>query len=117
MSFPYELSKLILPVEVLHNFELVKIQDTDSRIDIYLDEYSNPPKSASYSYQSKGFSSPTIIQDFPLRSKAVYLHIRKRKWLEKETGKIISNSYDLAHYGTHLSQEFALFLKGTHRRK
>ncbi|MDR2009405.1 MAG: transposase family protein [Bacteroidales bacterium] len=117
MNFSYELLKLVLPIEVLHNFEVVDIHDTSSSIDIRLDEHSNPPRSDSYSYQSKGFTSPTTIQDFPLRGKSVYLHVRKRKWFEKETGKEISNSYDLTHYGTHLSQGFALFFKGTHRRK
>ena len=56
-----------------------------------------------------------IIQDFPLRGRAVFLHVRKRKWQERETGHIVTNSYDLTHQGTHLTYEFASFLKEAHR--
>ena len=34
-------------------------------------------------YVSKGFYKRTIIQDFPIRGKAVYLGIRRRRWRNK----------------------------------
>jgi transposase len=52
-----------------------------------------------------------MIQDFPIRGHAVYLHIRRRKWLEKETGRIVMTIIDLSHEGTGLTEEFASFLK------
>ena len=76
-----ELLDLILPRDVLACFEVVKVCTTSARIDIYLDEKNIPP--AEYSGQgvlSKGFTVPTSIQDFPLRGRAVYLHVRRRKW-------------------------------------
>ena len=41
-------------------------------------------------YESKGFVESKLIQDFPLRGKAVYLRIKKRRWRHKHTGSIIS---------------------------
>lgn len=33
------------------------------------------------------------------------------QWQERETGHIVTNSYDLTHQGTHFTYEFASFLK------
>ncbi|MEG1498782.1 MAG: hypothetical protein RR393_05095 [Bacteroidales bacterium] len=59
---------------------------------------------AGYKYISKGFTKESTVQDFPIRGKALYLHLRKRKWLEQETGNIISSSYDLSTSGARLSK-------------
>ncbi len=79
-----------------------------------LDERHIPPKTTGY--ESKGFTEQSVIQDFPLRGKPVYLHIRRRKWLEKDTGKVITNSYDVTHLGAQITAEFAAFLKDIYRK-
>ena len=107
-----ELLDLILPRDVLACFEVVKVCTTSARIDIYLDEKNIPP--AEYSGQgvlSKGFAVPTSIQDFPLRGRAVYLHVRRRKW-QLPSGNVVSNKFSLAADGTRYSREFVSFLKG-----
>ncbi|MCX8490315.1 MAG: hypothetical protein ORN54_04535 [Cyclobacteriaceae bacterium] len=43
----------------------------------------------SLDYESKRFIESKSIQDFPLRGKAVYLRIRKRRWRHKRTREII----------------------------
>lgn len=80
---------------------------------MYLDEKSLPPKEGLYN--SKGFTEQAIIHDFPLRGKPVYLHIRRRKWLNIKTGEIVTSNYDLSHLGTQITREFADFLKGIYR--
>ena len=50
------------------------------------------------------------MQDFPVRGKAVYL-VRRRKWFEKETGKIVTSIIEFTHDSTPLTHEFAVFLK------
>jgi hypothetical protein len=40
-------------------------------------------------YESKGFLESKLIQDFPLRGRAVYLRIKKRRWRHKTTGKCL----------------------------
>jgi transposase len=113
MPLDYDLASLILPLEILPYFEVIRVIKHEQRIDLYLDERNNPPKQP-YTYLSKGFTDERIIQDFPLRGRAVFLHVRKRKWQERETGHIVTNSYELAHQGTHLTYEFASFLKATY---
>lgn len=108
------LGALILPKEVFNHFELVEIADSAKQVDLFLDERSNPPQTTGFS--SKGFTEQAVIQDFPIRGKAVYLHIRRRKWLDHQTNKIVTSSYDLAHLGTQITQEFSDFLKGFHRK-
>ena len=51
------------------------------------------------------------IQDFPLRGKYVYLHIKRRRWTNKTTGEIIKRDWQLVAKGTSMTQEFAAFLK------
>ena len=105
--------KLLLPGAIYDYFELVHTEVSDVDVHLFLDEVYNPPKAVGC--ESKGFTEQSIIQDFPLRGKPVYLHIRRRKWLDKTTGKILTNSYDLTHLGTQITAEFAAFLKGIYR--
>ena len=109
------LSSLILPEIVFDYFNCVHYEIQSTQIDLFLEEKANRPTSTSNHYSSKGFRDEVIIQDFPLRGKHVFLHIKRRKWLEEETGKIISSSFNLSHIGTQISSEFAAFLKGVHR--
>jgi hypothetical protein len=109
-----DLSSLILPEEVFNHFSLISINESVSQVDLYLDELSIAP-SGKYTYISKGFTPSVSIQDYPLRGRAVYLHIRRRKWLEKESSRIITREFDITHEGTHLSKEFAAFLKEVDR--
>ena len=68
---------------------------------------------ASSSVISHGFGDYRTIRDFPIRGRSTYLHVRKRKWLDKETGEIFSYDWELSEYDeTHLNAEFVSFLKG-----
>ena len=99
---------------MIDNFEVVKFDKTSTRFDIYLDEKKvmmREDKRNSHVI-SHGFNEYRTIQDFPIRGRATYLHVRKRKWLDKETGEIFSYSYDdLTAEGSKLSPEFVSFLK------
>ena len=106
-----ELLDLILPGDVLAFFEVVKESTTSARIDIYLDEKNIPPHEyGGQGVLSKGFTGTTRIQDFPLRGRSVYLHVRRRKW-QLPSGEVVSNKFSLSADGTRYSKEFASFLK------
>jgi len=108
-----DLIKAILPVEVFEYFEIIKVDIDDKIIDIHLDELNLPPiQYQTEKLTSKGFTDSTIIQDFPLRNKAVYLHVRRRKWQIESSGKIISKTWDLTEKGSRYTKDFATFLKG-----
>ncbi|WP_278702758.1 ISAon1 family transposase N-terminal region protein [Butyricimonas virosa] len=107
-----ELLDLILPGDILAFFEVVKVTTTSDQIDIYLDEKNIPPReSGGQGVLSKGFTGTTRIQDFPLRGRSVYLHVRRREW-QLPSGEVVSNKFSLSSDGTRYSKEFASFLKG-----
>lgn len=106
--------RLFLPSFVVSHFEVVDFLDSATGIDIYLDEKCQLPSDLlSRPIISYGFTGRTVIQDFPVRGKAVYLHIRRRKWLCKDDNSIYTRPYHLSHEGTELTEEFVAFLKAT----
>lgn len=62
-------------------------------------------------YESKGFMQSKLIQDFPLRGKAVFLRVKKRRWRHKDTGNIIKRDYSFISEGSKFTQELSDFLK------
>ena len=104
------LLRAILP----DNLDVANFEKTDSRFDIYLDEKKVMMREdkKKRSVISHGFGDYHVIQDFPIRGRATYLHVRKRKWLDKETGEIFSYDWDLSEFDeTRLNAEFVAFLK------
>ena len=74
-----------------------------------------PPTKAEAKLVSKGFHQAITMQDFPVRDKACYLIIRRRKWLDEVTGHIVNNKWNLAAKGTRITKELAAFLKEANR--
>ena len=108
-----ELAEFILPKKVFDFFEVIDLQNQGKEIHIYLDELNIPPeKFKREKLTSKGFHSETIVQDFPIRNKATYLHIRRRRWIIESSGEIVSRDWNSVAKGTHLTKDFATFLKG-----
>lgn len=108
-----QLAKFLLPEGLLDFFNLEEVYKTNEGFHIHLEEKNIVPK--EYSNQkllSKGFLPEIKIQDFPLRGKAVFLHIKRRRWLLEATGDIVSRDWKLISSGTRITQEFADFLKG-----
>ena len=66
-------------------------------------------------YESKGFTQSKLIQDFPLRGKAVYLRIKTRRWRSKITDSIIKRDFSFIADGSKFTQELSDFLKDTGR--
>ncbi len=56
-----------------------------------------------------------LIQDFPLRGKAVYLRIKKRRWRHKVTKEIIKRDFSFVADGSKFTQELSDFLKDAGR--
>lgn len=105
--------KLILPNEIFDYFEVIGVKESEDQIDMSLDEKDIVPQGyKKEELESKGFHQSVLIQDFPLRRRKVFLHVRRRKWLVKSSGKIISRNWNLIAKGTHFTKEFAIFLKG-----
>ena len=111
-----ELLKLILPEFLVENFNLTSFKNSEENLHLYFEEKTKPPKEfTSAELVSKGFQDEITIQDFPLRGKFVYLHIKRRRWTNKTTGEIVKRDWNLVAKGTRMTQEFAAFLKEINR--
>ena len=110
----WEWMRVIFPDVLADYFEIVDIQESDNSIDIFMDEREFMER-ADYkkgTVRSYGFTEAKVIQDFPIRGKASYLHVRRRRWMDHATGEIFTYSYDdLTAEGSKLSPEFVDFLK------
>ena len=113
---PFHTSGVLLVDKPLEwtSFDVVNFEKTDSRFDIWLDEKKVLMREDKVraSVISHGFGDYHTIRDFPIRGRSTYLHVRKRKWLDKDTGEIFSYDWELSEYDeTHLNAEFVSFLK------
>lgn len=98
--------------------ELGEVSSMKMFYKIYLEEHNELRGVADISqYESKGFTEATL-QDFPIRGKAVYLVIRRRRWRNKNNPKeIVRNDYSYVAEGARFTRELSDFLKGTGRYK
>lgn len=110
------LIELILPQGLLNYFEVTNCVKSEDCYRFYLSEKNKTPKEYHKDKLiSKGFYDEVTVQDFPIRGKAVYLQIKRRKWLNETTGQIVCRDWDLVAKGTRMTEEFAAFLKGVIR--
>lgn len=107
-----EILKLILPEYLVENFKITKVEELNSRLDIFFEENNDFGKqSPDRQLISKGFYPIATIEDFPLRGKSVKLHIQRRRWTDKTTGEIVTRDWNIIAKGTRMTQEFSEFLK------
>lgn len=109
----YELLKLVLPPELFTYFDIVQLLTNEKSIDVHLEEkHQYPDGYADHKLISKGFSSSVTVQDFPIRERAVYLHVKRRRWQVPATGEYVSRDWAAVAKGTRYTEGFASFLKG-----
>jgi hypothetical protein len=110
------LLKLILPAPIAEYFELTshrqEKEEKGDTLHLYLQEINLIPiEYSSDKLISKGFFDEVTIQDFPIRGQKVLLHIKRRRWLNETTGKVVFRNWDVIAQGTRITKEFAAFLK------
>ena len=104
------------PQVVLDFFEVKTYSLETSGYVFYLEEKNIIPEGYDRSkLESKGFYDGGEIVDFPLRGKGCLYKIRRRKWLVKKEGTIITRDWNIVARGTRTTNEFANFLKGLNR--
>jgi hypothetical protein len=107
-----ELLKLFLPELLVEHFEITQTKTVSETLHLYFEEKSKPPvEHSSKMLVSKGFHEEITVQDFPLRGKHVFLHIKRRRWTDKDTNGIVQRDWNLVAKGSRLTEEFAVFLK------
>jgi hypothetical protein len=106
------LLELLLPDYILAYFDLKEVR---KEVDVYhldLEEINRSPQDSNAGkLLSKGFFPSITVQDFPIRGHNVFLHIKRRRWLDQQSGKVIFRDWTLVATGTRITSEFAAFLK------
>lgn len=107
--FPEELTKHF---KISHYEILCSIETKEEYWLIDFEEVNELPEGySSDHYESKGFMESKLIQDFPLRGRAVYLRIKKRRWRHKITGHVIKRDFTFIAEGSKFTRELSDFLK------
>ena len=86
-----DLIQLLLPEGLFEYFEVIKVEKVDNSYNIHITELNLIPKEfEGQKLESKGYFEEETVRDFPLRGKACFLKIKRRKWLNHDTGKIVA---------------------------
>lgn len=106
----------MLPKFLVNHFDLVKNTKKGEVMHLYFEEGNSIPKEETNRILiGHGFHKELTIQDFPLRGNTVYLHIKRRRWLDKTSKEIVQRNWNLVAQGTRMTTEFAAFLKEINR--
>ena len=107
-----DLLKHFLPEGILEYFDIIEVKDSKDKLTLVLEEKPLLLQEQSHrNLHSKGFYPLVEIQDFPIRKKACFLEVKRRRWLDIDTGEVFSRDWNLVAKGTRMTNEFALFLK------
>lgn len=107
------LVRSLFPKDITDHFDIVHIESQPGILVVHFeekDEFQGAER--GHAYDRNGFYEPARINDFPIRDRKVTLVVKRRRWIDRTTGKSVGNRYDLTAEGTRHSKEFAAFLKG-----
>jgi hypothetical protein len=108
----------LFPSELMEYFVITAFQtlcNVEAKQEYLLIEFEEknelPNGYSSAEYESKGFLESKHIQDFPLRGRAVFLKIKKRRWRHKATSAVIKRDFSFIADGSKFTRELSDFLK------
>lgn len=103
----------MLPEELVEYFEVVKVDKTKDTLDVTLEERDRGVDGYEVGQlRPNGFHEESTVRDYPVRGRKMTFHVKRRRWIETETGRSVSKRWDIVAEGTRFSKEFAAFLKG-----
>lgn len=105
---------LLIPEEILEYFALSGISESNQAIELKLTERKDliPASLQGMDVVLDGFCNPIELQSFPLKGKAAFIKLYRRRWKQRGQRSHQSNSYDFAASGTKATHMFGAFLKG-----
>lgn len=106
------LIELLLPEFIIDNYLLTHVEKSEERYHVYLGEKNYPADDPGKAdLLSKGYFPTLTLQDFPIRGHRVFLHVKRRRWLNTKTGKVEFRDWNEVADGTRMTSEFSTFLK------
>lgn len=110
------LLELVFTKGVKTYIELKDYKVDADNIHLYLEELNVLPQEfTGQKLESKSFHSEITFQDFPLRGKEIFMHVKQRRLLNHDTGKVVSRDWSIVANGTRISKDFVAFLRQIHR--
>ncbi len=108
---PYvELAECLLPEEMVEYFEIVKVEKSRQTLDVTLEERDlGADGYARGQLRPNGFYEESTVRVYPVRGRKMAFHVKRRRWIDTETGKSVSKRWDIVAKGTRYSKEFAAF--------
>lgn len=103
--------------DVSHMCEFCKLDTRESGFIIHLVEKNIVPEGYLASdFETKDFTEPKLIQDFPARGKLIFLSLKRRRWREKsKKSHLIKSDLSFLTKGIKMTVDLADFLKGEDR--
>lgn len=102
----------MLPEGLSDYFDFDKVETVNGSHYIYLTEKNiHPQEYSGDKLLSKGYFEEVSVRDFPLRGKPCFLRLKRRKWLNCSTGKIVFRDWNVVAEGTKMTREFAFFFE------
>jgi hypothetical protein len=108
-----ELMRMLLPEDYIKNFNIERIIERKEtwEIQLYEKEELIPVQLKCKQVIKLGFCNPIELQGFPVKGKALYIKIYRRRWKDAESLEIFDNPYDFHEEGMKATREFGVFLK------
>lgn len=107
--------EFFLPEGLLDFFEVSSAEKAEEGYTINLvEKHLQPGEFSGQRLTSKGFYEAVTVRDFPIRGKACYLKLKRRRWLDEDKGQLVSRDWELVAKGTRMTNDLATFLKGLH---
>lgn len=110
-SIDIQIYSLVVPKEILDDFEISKVEETVAELAIYLVEKLSKIPDSDHELVHNGFMNSIEIQGFPIQGKPCYYKLSRRRWKEQGTKKDYFNTYTYVVEGSKTTQKFGSFLK------
>jgi len=100
---------------IVNHFTFISSSSNEEHLHLYFEEKNDTTLFKDRKVESKGFHKEIVIEDFPLRGKLVYFHIKRRRWRDIETRETLQRDWKSIGKGTRMTEDFAAFLKEINR--
>jgi hypothetical protein len=110
----FELSRMVVPVDILAYFEMVEVKELTNEWQVVLHEKESLIPALLKGIDDvvlDGYCNPLQVLSHCFTLKPVYLVMKRRRWKQGGTNKHYSNEYGLTNDPSKLTKDMAGFLK------
>jgi len=117
MHITDKLAQVLVPTEILEDFNVVDVEERNNEWIIVLEEKSDriPSILQGKDVVLDGFYTTLDLISGVMMEQVIYLRIKRRRWKERGSTKHEHNQYDYHFEGMKTTKRFAAFLKEADR--